>query len=316
VNNFSTVLSKCDNDIYHTFPVAVAYAHIHLLERYRRFWKILLEMLNHNCLPMRSNGVEVLDIGTGPAPVLYAIADFYDHLDSFITQRKLDHLKTGPPRLYAIEKSIDMARLINVLSEISGRKGPFGPIVDDFTGLNLDEQRDKWDYEYIEKVADELGVSDGYAEMWINTTEGKLHTKNRYSMIIFSYFLTQTDLLSKFESEIASVVKSLRCGGSVIVVGGMNPRYQKIYNEIERNVCKYRLLRQSLPDKIPCDYDDDSAKLIKNHYNTIWSEVKKFDSNLDEIKKNINEDLWNPKIPLKGPKHFGVRVFRKYPYTK
>jgi hypothetical protein len=58
-------------------PWAVhAYAYVHLLERYRRTWTVLKYLSSVAVLPLGVRGVRTLDIGTGPAPALFAIPIF------------------------------------------------------------------------------------------------------------------------------------------------------------------------------------------------------------------------------------------------
>jgi hypothetical protein len=70
--------SRCDDPASYEMPRFVeAYAYLHLLERYRRFWDVYQHIARAFAMPLRSWAVDVLDVGTGPAPSLYALSDFY-----------------------------------------------------------------------------------------------------------------------------------------------------------------------------------------------------------------------------------------------
>ncbi len=98
-SNIPKVLSRCDEDIYDEPLMADAYAYVHLLDRYRRFWDVLIELTRGNLLPMRDSGIEVLDVGTGPAPALFAVEDFYRALQEYATLTENLILNTPLPKL-------------------------------------------------------------------------------------------------------------------------------------------------------------------------------------------------------------------------
>jgi len=88
-NCITDVFVNCDDPhMYEKYMAAQAYAHVHLLERYRRFWDILICLLEAAVLPMSEKGLQVLDVGTGPAPGLYAVSDFYHALYDFASEKK------------------------------------------------------------------------------------------------------------------------------------------------------------------------------------------------------------------------------------
>ncbi len=57
------VLGKCNDDIYELRLRPEAYAYIHLLERYRRTWRVLVELSRTGDLPLARYGVRTLDVG-------------------------------------------------------------------------------------------------------------------------------------------------------------------------------------------------------------------------------------------------------------
>jgi hypothetical protein len=69
-------------------------------------------------LHLGDTALEVLNIGTGPAPALYAINDFYQELRAFSAQaNECQRLYTPPPRLRSIEDSRRMVSRVHNLSE-------------------------------------------------------------------------------------------------------------------------------------------------------------------------------------------------------
>ena len=79
----------------------------------------------------------MLDIGTGPAPALYAIDDFYAAFSEFDRDADVPELQVPQPELSCIERSQPMVWFFHAFSEFAGRRGPFGPAFSDFAGFDL-----------------------------------------------------------------------------------------------------------------------------------------------------------------------------------
>lgn len=64
-NCIADVFTHCDDPhMYERYMAAQAYAHVHLLERYRRFWGVLICLLEAAVLPMSEKKLQVLDVST------------------------------------------------------------------------------------------------------------------------------------------------------------------------------------------------------------------------------------------------------------
>ena len=89
-NTIPHVRKACNDPCTYQLPwAAEAYAYVHLLLRYCRTWAVLKHLTAKAVLPLGSQGVRVLDVGTGPAPALYAIDDFYSALDRFAQESEI-----------------------------------------------------------------------------------------------------------------------------------------------------------------------------------------------------------------------------------
>lgn len=309
-SNLPVVLSNCDEDIYDDPFVADAYAYVHLLDRYRRFWDVLTALTVAGVLPMKDDGIDVLDVGTGPAPALYAVTDFYRALREYATQAECTFLNTPSPRLHCIESSKGMVHLMHVLSEIAKRQGPFSADFTQFDGLNLETERLEERAKRIRQAIQEDDAFDleaqriAYGNFWRDTY--------RYNLCIFSNFLTQTDQVHQLETELRSVFNSLRAGGTVIIVGGTSIRYQNIYSLIENLSSQTRARKvANVPSFIETDYANVYARRIKRLYIKVWTQIEKWHPNPNNIKQKIHEDIWNKELPLRGPRKFALRVFRR-----
>jgi hypothetical protein len=129
-------------------------------------------------LPMRDSGVEVLDVGTGPAPTLFAVEDFYQALREYSSVVDAPVLATPPPQVHSIESSYAMVHLAHVLAEYAGKHGPFRATFNEFEGLDLDEARLSFHDELQRQLDDELG--------WMSypVLEGDWQGKYRYNLEI------------------------------------------------------------------------------------------------------------------------------------
>jgi len=76
-------------ETFEEYLAVPAYAYVHLLERYRRTWSTLRHLTESGVLPLGKLGTRVLDVGSGPAPALYAIDDFYRALTDFARESTL-----------------------------------------------------------------------------------------------------------------------------------------------------------------------------------------------------------------------------------
>ena len=78
------VMRHCNDPATYTMRNAeIAYAWLHLLDRYVRTWLALEHLLQSRLLPMGRYGVRALDVGTGPGPSAFATHDFYAAMEDY-----------------------------------------------------------------------------------------------------------------------------------------------------------------------------------------------------------------------------------------
>ena len=204
------VLSRCDEDIYDLPFTAEAYAFIHLVDRYRRFWDLLEVLLRARALPVRDTALDVLDIGTGPAPALYAFNDFFEELRQFAGEATdCQRLGTPPPRLRSIERSTAMVRFVHNLSEFTGRPGPFQPDLTAFEGFNPPGARAAERLRIIEELIDRWDYGEQEARYQAHLNQAEWQAVARYHVCIFSNFLTRSDQVLRLASELTHVLPRL-----------------------------------------------------------------------------------------------------------
>ncbi len=310
---------KCaDEKTFHTALAIQAYTYAHLLERYRRIWDVLLILLKAKVLPMSDDGIDVLDIGTGPAPALYAVSDFYSALRDFATKKGYAFLDTPSPRLHCIESSPYMWQFFHIFSELSGRPGPFQPTFEKFEGVDFAESRAYEKWARIETEIREQDTSEEYARWFVNQmfSPGYL-----YNLVIFSYFLTTEDNVVGREKELLSVFSSLRPGGVVVIVGGTSDEFPTIHNFVHELAIGANLLKVSgVQEVVPCNYFEpynSYGKRLKELYDTIWNWMREQDKDIDQyaisLQAPVLAKFWDLSKRLTISPRFSLRVYRKGP---
>jgi hypothetical protein len=111
------VLERCDDpDTYKMRSAGIAYAWLHLLDRYARTWLGLEYLLLQGLLPMGRYGVRVLDVGTGPGPSAFATHDFYAALENYAPGADASDWQQ-PSDITCVECAPSMNRIRHFLAE-------------------------------------------------------------------------------------------------------------------------------------------------------------------------------------------------------
>jgi hypothetical protein len=285
-----------------------AYAFVHLLDRYLRVWEVLRWLVRAHVLPLPRK-LAVLDIGSGPAPALYAISDFYQALKEYARVKDIGCLAIDDPELNAIELSRGMRRVFHALSEVAGRRGPFGAVLDDFGLFDLRSLRAQdllsatsyYDPEERTYIREPLVAS---LKQWAN----ELH---RYQLIFFSNFLTEVGLVERFRQQIQLAFREQKPGGVVAVLGGIGDPYPGIYSEIEAiaGTSGHRRVT-GIPEEIDDSFRRTYFPLLKAVGSAVWSHLEKNAEGI--ILPRVGyPPYWDAHKPIEELKSFAVRVYRK-----
>jgi hypothetical protein len=177
-------------------------------------------------LPMRDTGIDVLDVGVGPGPALYATSDFYELLNLYADSHRIPGLKTPSPKLHAIEASSNMVRVMHWISEISSRSGPCDRDLGDFEGVDFERLREARRDAVVASLSDDsvnpdlLPAISGWQDTW------------RFNLGIFSYFLTEESMVKATTQELHNLFRSMRAGGVVVITGAVAGRYRRVYKGV------------------------------------------------------------------------------------
>lgn len=310
------VRSCCSDPRTFDKPFAVhAYAYVHLLERYRRTWAALKYLLKVSVLPLGAQGVRTLDVGTGPAPSLYAIDDFYRILIEYANIANLPELQLPEPTLDCIERSENMISFFLNFAESSQRTGPRAAFMD-FSGLDLRRtrawhQRQKevvngyWDSETMEyeKIYDPVTASEYSNRLF------------RYRLVVFSNFLTLDSHVESFRLELRALFKDLRPGSVVMILGGTGDNYQVIYDRVAALARRQGLREGSWQTNTlgRMDAGDESARIIKESQYRVYLHLEGLVGEQALCKAKDWPDYWNPTPSSRARPRFDLRIFRRGP---
>lgn len=227
------VLSSCDDQATYSRPMAVeAYSWLHLLDRYVRTWRALTGLVRKRYLPLGKDGVNVLDIGTGPGPSTLAISDFYGALSTFsrfINEPLLEQECRITSVELASENNAFRSRFqectlgtpieVALLSDIAKCR----PVLERARAYNSLLQQDSYNPEV------------GEYEPLFNPYLANLETQGlfRYRLITLSNFLTNRAILGDTRESLSETFSDLRPGAVVLVIGGCGSHYPQIYQFLD-----------------------------------------------------------------------------------
>jgi hypothetical protein len=309
-----TVLKNCDREIYNSMENVLAYAHVHMLERYLRFWEVCRALVTAGVLPLRAKGIAVLDVGIGPAPACYAIADFYRTLNEFAKARGLQDMIVSDLRVECVDSGEAMGEFLHALSEYSARpEGPFRVHERDFREFDP-PARLKSALERRVRELQEDGVDN--ASAWIQENEPAWNESWHYDLCIFSNFFTSLGRTTELTGSISRVFQAMRPGGLVVVVGGTGAHYPALYerlnSEAGRN-CADLVVTETQPTEHAMK---EGRRAIKQHYDEVWRSLRDAvgAETAREIARKIppeGRELHDSEAPYRAPSGFGLRVYRK-----
>ncbi len=310
-NVIPDVRAACNDPATYTLPwAAEAYAYVHLLQRYHRMWAVLDYLAANAVLPLGARGVRALDIGTGPAPALYAIDDYYAALNDYAKEQNVLPLMVPPATLDCIENSPAMVSFMHHFSEYSQRRGPFGPTITDFNGLDFQAEREYHfrNYRYETYWDPQIEAYEEWYDPGLASEESS--RLFRYRLVVFSNFLTLGDTVSQFEEELHALFSDLRAGSIVVVLGGTGGQYQEVYGKLTTIATDAHLIQDRWDTNKLGKADERTATRIKAAQHEVYKHLTKLavDPALPQTKKW--PDYWMPQSSSKARSKFALRVFR------
>ena len=168
VKELENVLSRCDEIDYQSDATAMAYAIWHFLDRYHRMQIMCTDLLKEGCLNRRKQ-YDVLDVGTGPSQVLFALSDHFQNLNKI--EKEISCIFNSD----YVEQSQGFRNFLHHFVEYALTKGK-----QYLVPFHHGRTSNVFDIEFNELI-----------ESWSTSRQGKYrYYKYRYDVVVFNNFLT------------------------------------------------------------------------------------------------------------------------------
>lgn len=270
-----SVLTSCDHLTFDDSVEALAYAGLHLLDRYGRVSQVLEYLIHIGRLPLRIGGARVLEVGAGPAPALYATRDFYAAL---LRWPGVGDVKFGPLAAFdTLDRGRAWDSFLHHLSEslMGIRNGAladgqlaFGRSIHDFTGFDVRERHHRSVAHNAARIAREFDDADepiSDATAWQMAYEEGVAEPSAYDLVFLCNFLTQQSMTKRFELELRRLAFSLTPGGLLIVIGGTGDSYPELYSKVRAIAATAKLRDASPKEAFQANADSGYLSLIADH---------------------------------------------------
>lgn len=319
------VLTSCDHLAFDDRVEALAYAGLHLLDRYGRVNQVLDYLLCVGRLPLRLGGVRVLEVGAGPAPALYATRDFYRTL---LHWSGLGDVNFGPLAAFdTLDRGRAWDSFLHHLSEnLLGLRGgalkdgqlAFGRSVHDFKGFDVWERHHRSVANSAAHIAGEFDDADepisGATARQMAYEEG-VAEPSAYDLVFLCNFLTKQSMTEQFELELRRLAFSLTPGGLLIVLGGTGGDYPEIYSKVRAITTTAKLHDLSPREAFQANADSNYLSLVAEH---VRENVKFAMMNCpSEIQSVVAEalpkDLTDDNVRFRLPKFHALIFVRQGP---
>lgn len=242
------VMSRCDHLGFDNLDEVAAYTMLHMSDRYDRASQVLERLFGVGCLPIRREQLNILDVGSGPGPCLYAAIDFYQQLADWANQARELVVPTPVTGARVLDRGRAWGQLIHWLSEhllehrhpaeiddTRSAPWPFGLQYNDFEGFSVHAQHH----------GARAGLADLIQADWefdpdgdsVRSTPrardaayaGRVSEPSAYDIIFVSNFLTQAETVDRFRRELRGLAGSLSPGGLLVGLGAVGGRYEEIW---------------------------------------------------------------------------------------
>lgn len=295
-----TVLSQCDNITYDEIGVPDAYIMLHFLDRYHRFQLIFLDMLQNGSFPIRKT-IHVMDVGTGPAPSLFALSDMVLLINQYMAETN-NSQKTIRINLDYVEHSEGFRQFIHHAAEMLLQKNH-----ETFVPFHHGTYHDAENFQLGEKK--HIFVAP---------------YRRSFDMVIYSNFLTNVETVNKFQEQLKKTMFYLRNRGVMVIVGGHpdDKKYSSIYKQI------YQILRsQKYANKkfggwfkqivhakmMSYSADSEYNKIILYLYKQMFSKLPKDEwDRLDNSTKNLLNKFLQGTIDTK----WYVSIYKRFSFFR
>ena len=279
INCLNDVIDECNEIDFDISFYTIAYIITHFLNRYHRFQKICTKLLENFIFPIRNRislTTDILSVGCGPAPSLFAIADFFLLLRQYGKFRNIKRLEDLNFNTDYVEISQSFRQFLHHFIEFTNYKKEKPPEFLKFGFRPIPYHHGSF-YNVFDIETEKL-MRRSYNIMLFGRNN-EHHIKHKYNMIIFSYFITSNRILNKLlkKNSIEDLCRSLRNGGLLIIVGA--PEYKNIYAQVEDLLNSSKFwnfsMNKLISEPMQFDYFNKYGKKIKEFVQKIFNHLEK-----------------------------------------
>lgn len=216
VIELENVLSRCDQIDYQSDETAFAYALLHFLDRYHRV-QIMCKFLLENSYLNRAKNYDIIDVGTGPSQVLFALSDH------FLSLNRIEGKTLCSMNPEYVEQSSGFRNFLHHFVEFAHFQG-----VQYLVPFHLGRTKDVFGITFDECKTD----------FWRTHKNHNNTIKYRYDITVFNNFLTTKVFVEKLADTLREFCKYTRNHGLIIVIGASekSKKYKEIYPAIDKIV--------------------------------------------------------------------------------
>lgn len=330
----SNTLSRCDVLPFDTVEQCLAYASWHLADRYGRIQQALDALFANGHLPLRREGVCLLEVGSGPAPAVYAAGDYYRHLAEWCATTGQDRQLIGLRRADTLDRGPAWGPLLHRLSELRIGTGdemspdqtppealrglPFTtsyPNLRSFSVRQLHNDDRRQTLRRLQAEADQ--ADDGYlpmAEAQQLTWRPHVGLPSAYDLIVMCNFLTTTAFTTSFTAELRELARSLTPGGILLVLGAVGGNYPKVYSQLDHLVTGPGSpgLKSVIDARMRAHVDPVASRLVATHIIQTLSHLERANpTEFDAVRPSLAPDVRQLDVEDVEFPEFAIRAFKR-----
>jgi hypothetical protein len=321
-------LRSCDSLSFDDDVEVRAYAALHLVDRYGRVLQVLEYLFSIGRFPLRHGGVTALEVGSGPAPALYAIRDFYDDLVRWPGRGAI--WSTGRLQVSdALDRAPGWDRFMHLLSEqliVNGQATPpggqlsFGRTLTEFSGLDIraiHSESFRSRAAGIEAEFDRADEPISWATAVGMAYDEGTSRPSAYDLIFVPNFFTSAEAPQVFETELRRLMQSLTPGGVFVVLSGTADQYVGIASAIDGLARRTGLTAISPPEPLEANVDQARRVIVAEQVRRTVAEIRAACSQDGlEMPQGLPRDIIDSSITFTLPKFRVIAFVNQRPPRK
>ena len=285
--NLPIVAKECDHIEFNNPIQVISYVILHFLTRYQRSQDLFLELLRSRLFPLNSRENNVISIGAGPSPSLYAINNFYSIINNFFEKNCVNEIKKIIYKIDYCEVSSNFRQFLHHFTEY----------------LNDDRKCEKKNFYSIPY---HFGSFEDFSKMNVSK-----YDNIRFDIAIFNNFLTPNTSFEIFKENIIGIIESLTKNGVLIILGPDlkgKSRYRDYYYGLSKFLIRYHyktktnllgyVKRVKFYESKQTTLDQNSIESLKEFYSFIFKML----GSSKELNKDFRKQFIN-----KSKKNFHIK---------